>query len=374
MATNLPDLEFAERDAAVIEASVITAYEAIAERSLAPGDPVRLFLQAIAAIIAQQRSVIDFSAKMNVLSYSQDEYLDALGELVLGEGGRLEAQPALTTLRWVLSEARPTTYVIQQGTEVSGGGRIFVTAEQLNIPAGETVGEVSAMAQVAGTDGNGILPGQIRTVVNPLPFAPTVTNITETTGGANIEDDDNFRERIRLAPTAFSVAGPVGAYQFWTRSANQSIIDVAVEGNIDEPGRVYVRPLLEDGELPDSDVIEQVEDVLSRDDIRPLTDEVIVLSPDGVDYNIDVEYWIRTQDTGQAQTIQNRVEEAVAEYRRWQRRAIGRDINPDELVSRIIAAGAKRCVVNSPVFQVLDRTEVAQDVDTFVNYQGLEDA
>jgi hypothetical protein len=67
---NLPKIEFASKNVAQIEADIITLYEAIAERKLAPGDPVRLFLQAIAALIAQQRLLIDYAAKQNLLAYA----------------------------------------------------------------------------------------------------------------------------------------------------------------------------------------------------------------------------------------------------------------------------------------------------------------
>lgn len=56
MATfDLPDISFVETDASRVERDVITTYEAITEKSLYPGDPVRLFLESLAYLIAQQR-------------------------------------------------------------------------------------------------------------------------------------------------------------------------------------------------------------------------------------------------------------------------------------------------------------------------------
>lgn len=82
MINNLPQISFAELATSDIESSVITAYEAIAGRKLYPGDPVRLFLEAIALLIVQQRALIDYSAKQNLLAYSTNSYLDHLGVLV----------------------------------------------------------------------------------------------------------------------------------------------------------------------------------------------------------------------------------------------------------------------------------------------------
>ena len=58
---------------------------------------------------------------------------------------------------------------------------------------------------------------------------------------------------------------------------------------------------------------------------------------------------------------------------------IGKDINPSELIKRVIAAGAKRVTVTSPTFATVAETEVAHiamngsDPDVTVTYGGLED-
>lgn len=43
----------------------------------------------------------------------------------------------------------------------------------------------------------------------PLPFVQSVTNTTESSGGADTETDDAYRQRIRSAPESFSVAAPL---------------------------------------------------------------------------------------------------------------------------------------------------------------------
>jgi len=48
---NLPEVSFAERDAATIEANIITIYEAVSGRQLSPGDPVRLIISARPAFV-----------------------------------------------------------------------------------------------------------------------------------------------------------------------------------------------------------------------------------------------------------------------------------------------------------------------------------
>lgn len=367
---NLTPITFAEKSATDIKAAIITTYEAIADRTLAPGDPVRLLLESVASIIINQRTIIDFAGKQNLLSYAVDIYIDYVAELV----GviRLAAKPAITTIEFTLSTTQASVYTIPAGSQVSGGALVFSTTEDLNIPVGSLTGQVAAECTTAGTEGNDLLPGQIKTLVQPLPFVASAVNVTTSSGGAERETDDSMVERIRLAPSSFSVAGPRDAYIYWSLTANQAIIDVAVSSPT--PGVVDVRPLLENGEIPTSDVLDQVNDVLSADDIRPLTDNVQVQAPVASNYNIDVDYYIRSSDAQQAVTIQDNVDAAVNGYLLWQKLRIGRDINPDELNKRMLEAGAKRVIINSPVFTVLDETQVAQEGTVVVNYLGLEDA
>lgn len=365
---NLPAINFAEKSATEIRASIITATEAIIGRSLADGDPLRLFLESIATIIINQRSIIDFAAKQNLLSYVTDEYVDYLAELV--GVTRLAAKPAVTTIRFTLSTAQASVYTVPAGTLLNAGTLEFTTTEALEIPIGNTTGDVLAQCTTAGIIGNNLLPGQIKTLVNPLPFVQSAANITTSSGGAEIEGVESMVERIRLAPSSFSVAGPKDAYVFWALTANQSIIDVSV--STPTPGVVDVRPLLEGGSLPSTEVLDQVEAVLSADDIRPITDNVLVQSPDAVPYDVTVDYWIRTSDAASSATIQSAVQAAIDAYILWQKTKIGRDIIPDELIRRMIEAGAKRVTVTSPSYTVLSDTDVAQDGTVTVTYQGLE--
>lgn len=367
---NLPPISFAEKSPTLVEADIITTYEAIAGRTLASGDPVRLFLESVAAIIINQRAIIDFAAKQNLLSYAQGTYIGYLAELVGVE--RLPPQPAATTVQFTLSAAQGAVFTIPTGTQVAAGLLVFATIEDLDIPIGSTTGTVTAECTTAGIAGNDLLPGQIRTLVEPIAYVESVTNTTTSNGGAEEEGDESLVDRIRLAPASFSVAGPRDAYVYWALSANQGIIDVAVSSPT--PGKVDVRPLMEGGELPGQEVLDQVTAVLSADTVRPLTDDVQVQAPVASNYSVNVKYWLRSSDANKSATLQAAVEAAADGYVLWQKSVIGRDINPDELVQRMMEAGAKRVEITTPVFTVLDETEVAQETSVTAAYQGMEDA
>ena len=322
----LADIVFAEREPAVIERELINGYEQAyqlqygEERRLYPGDPIRLFLESVAFELIHQRQLIDYTGKMNLLAYSDGNYLDHLGAL-LGVT-RLPAQPALTTLKFTLSEAQIGASIVPAGTRATPGGSdiVFATVEAAAIPEGETVIDVPASCLILGAAGNGFLPGQVKKIVDPFPWQMSVENTTVTYGGTDIENDENFRERIQIAPESFSVAGARGAYEYWARTAHQGIIDVAVIGPPEiEPGNVEIYPLLEGGELPTQEILDVVYETCNAEDIRPLTDYVHVLTPVLVTYDLQVTYWIDRSRATQATIIQRAVEDAAQKWIAWQR-------------------------------------------------------
>lgn len=370
----LVDIVFAEKSADEIESKFITLYEQIAERTLARGDPVRLFLETITLIIIHQRSLIDYAAKQNLLAYAEGDYLDHLGALL--EVTRLDASHAMTTLKFTLSKAQTSTVIIPAGTRVSpgGGSMLFTTTKSAEIPAGDTETLITAQCAVSGSTGNGFVAGQLKKLVDPFPFEMSVTNTTTSYGGSDTENDENYRERIHIAPESFSVAGSREAYEYYARSAHQDIIDVAVVSAPDiAPGYVEIYPLMKGGELPSSEVLASVLSICNADDVRPLTDCVSAHAPEVVNYALNVKYYIDRAKATQSTELQSAVSEAVTGWVTWQRSKLGRDLNPSELNHRMIAAGAKRTEITSPSFCVLKAYELAIPSTVTVTFGGLED-
>lgn len=368
----LAPVNFLETDAETIRSQIITGFEKASGDTLAAGDPRRLFLLSIADVIIQQRTAINLAAQQNLLSYAQGGYLDALGQLLAVE--RMAESKAVTTIEFTLSQALGSVYTIPAGTQVTNGVVTFETDEDLLIPIGETTGEVSASCTVAGPVGNDYLAGQISTIVTPMTFVSGAQNTTITTGGADAESDQDFADRIRLAPNSFSVAGPEKAYVYHAKSVSPAIIDVKV--NSPTPGEVDVYVLLTDGTLPTEDTLEQIEDHLSDENIRPLTDYVVVKAPTASNYEIELHYWINQEDSSKAAQIQADVEAAVEQYRLWQQTKIGRDITPGKLLQLVFAAGASR-VDNSKLkpatWKKLEAMQVAQCTKVNVVYEGYKD-
>ena len=321
---HLPAVEFLETDAETIKAEIITGYEQASGRTLAAGDPVRLYLLSLAAVIIQQRTAVNLAAQQNLLSYAQDGYLDALGTLL--SVTRLSESKAVTTIKFTLSQALATVYTIPAGTEV------------------------------------------------PMTFVAKAENTTISTGGSEAESDESLAERIRLAPNSFSVAGPEKAYIYHAKSVSSSVLDVSVTSPT--PGEVDVYVLLAGGELPSQETLEQIAAYLSDETIRPLTDFVKVLAPKAVNYELELHYWISREDSSRAEQIKADVEKAVERYRVWQQGKIGRDILPARLIQYVMQAGASR--IDNPTmkpvdFQKLESDQVAQCTGVKIVYEGYKD-
>ncbi|MCX4355684.1 MAG: baseplate J/gp47 family protein [Oscillospiraceae bacterium] len=378
-----PDISFVDTNTETLVNNLIMSYEAFTGRTLYPADPARLFILWIADIIMQERIIINESAKQNVPRYAQGDYLDSLAEL-FKDTERLQAQPATTTLRFHISAVQPSAQVVPLGTRATINGEIiFETTETATIPPGELYADAAAKCITTeidpvtgkeitiGAKGNGFVAGQISQIVDLFPFYEEVENITTTDGGADKETDEAFYERLRDSMEAFSTAGPFGAYVYWAKTASARITDV--KPTSPEPGVVDIRILLENGEVPDDQMLQLVLDTVNADKVRPFTDYVQVSAPDIVNYNIDVTYYIPSQSESSTAIIQQNVKAALENFKKWQSEKMGRDINPSKLSEMLMSAGIKRLEIRAPAFTQIEDNAVAILKTENVIYGGVED-
>lgn len=373
---DLPDVSFIENDTLDnMRARMVANFEAEYKRltgkqiSLSMSDPNRIILYAHALELYQVEQYVDRAGKQDLLKYSYGEFLDNLGA---GRGViRKQPAPAETILRFTASGTRTSAIGIPEGTQVTNGDLLyFETKEYAEIQAGEMYVDIRAVCTENGIEGNGQLPGQLDTMVDLIPYIGSVENITESSEGADLETDERLAERIYLAPSGYSVAGPDDAYVYWVKTYSQAVGDVNISSP--NPVEVQIRFLMSDGSLPTQTIMEGLEQYLKNGNIRPLTDKVTVLAPEVCEFDLDVNYYINQSDQAKAATIQGKVAQAITEYVQWQTYTIGRDINPSELIKRIVGAGAKRVEVVSPVFVTVPDTSVARVGKHTITYGGIE--
>ena len=376
-----PDIEFLETDTETVISSMIALYEEMQRAAgrdnykVRPGSPERVFISWMAAIIVQQRTLINETAKMNVPRYAakseNEEYLDSLAE-IFKDTQRLPASPASATFRFYISEPQQQSTIIPAGTRISFDGVIiFATSEVLEIRAGETSGEVEAVCTQPGTVGNGLVAGQVKEVVDLFDHYQKAENITTTSGGAEKEDNESYYERMRDSMESFSTAGPINGYIYWTKTVSPAVLDVAVTSP--EACYVDVRVILRDGQEATEAVLKEIEEALNASDIRPLTDIVTVSAPETVDFSVDATFWIAQPNRESAAAIEREVRAAVDNFIIWQTSKMGRDINPSYLTKLMMDAGAKRVEVRQPTFQSVADIAVGKLKSKSVLNGGLED-
>ena len=190
----LPDVSFIDDDINLdgIQKQMLQDYqdkymeETGEETVLDRGEPIALILYACSVQIYQMYMYVDRAGKQNLLKYAFGAFLDNLAALKGIE--RTAAKPATVTMRFTLSEAQTGAIAIPAGTRVTDGEAYFTTDKYAEIKAGETTVDVACTSIETGVDLNGIHEGAIQTLVDPIPYIESVTNITETDGGADPDD------------------------------------------------------------------------------------------------------------------------------------------------------------------------------------------
>ena len=360
-------ISFVETDSAVIYTTVINKLMDYCNEALYPGDERRIFGEALVAVLVSMYNEFNDKMKQRTLRYARGLVLDAIGER-LGVV-RLQPASASATFRFTASAVMTSNIVIPAGTRITTDGSVyFETQEVASLQAGNAYVDVLGVCTEGGSIHNWYTVGTISTLVDLIPYISRAVNITESTGGDDgepytTEGDDRLRERIRLAPSTLSTAGPESAYRYFVLSADPDIIDVAIDCPHDEPNTVNIYPLMKNGELPDPSTLQKILDVLDED-VRPMTDLVQAFVPDAIEYDVEIKYYCTKDDeAATVQTIES-VGGSIDQYNKWQTTVLARDINPDQLRRFLLAptsgTGALRVDVISPTFLELHKWQVAK--------------
>lgn len=363
MALPVPNL--INRDSATIIAEMKADYEARTGRTLEPAQVEMLLINAFAYRELLVRNQIQDAGLQNLIEYARFPMLDHLGAL-LGVV-RLPSQAAQTTLLLTLVSGHGDV-VIPQGLRVSSNdGRVnFELIEDTTVLAANNTISVTAIAMVNGLLGNSYAIGAISTILDPQPYLSTASNTTVSEGGTDEESDAQLRDRIKLAPSAFSNAGSYKAYEFWTKSVTPLIIDVTVTNDTYKsgdtipsgkvigdsiPGTVKIFPLVEGLAVTPPEILTAVGTVLNADKIRPLTDTVIVASPTAVSTNITVGLVIYEGQV--VEDIINIVQANLEAFRNGRRKLLGQDIVIDQIKAIAVIDGVYKANVTAPATDLI---------------------
>lgn len=306
--------------------------------------------------------------KGELLPTSTGTNLDNLAPLVGVE--RMAAGKATAVVRFTLSAVRTSATSIPEGTQArTNEKQYFKTTKYAEIPAGELSVDVEVVADEAGSGSDGVLVGEISTLVDPIPYVASVSNISASSGGTDVENDDSFTRRIHYAPSIFSTAGPADSYEYFAESWRTDVSGTKIV--CEEGYTIHIYFLMNDGRLPTEEECRGMEDYFTTVK-KPMGDLVLCHAPEEVPYDIGLTYYIASSNVKSAVTIQENVEKAVQDYQTWQRK-IGRDIDSSELIMRVREAGAKRPKLTGPVDTKISETQVAKLNSCKITYGGIED-
>jgi phage-related baseplate assembly protein len=369
-------IQFVAENPSAILSDLKLRYEQIAGRQLSDADPEMHVLSAIAYRLSLTHAAVNHTANQNLLRYATGAALEEIGYLFAVT--RLSARGAGVTLQFT-SDTAVTSRVIPAGTRVRSlnGAAIFETLFAITVPDAATAGAVSitqtvlAECTTPGAIGNGYEIGDVNTMVSPIAFVTDVRNTDESGGGVEEESDDELRERIALAPSRYSVAGPRDAYAFFAKSAHPGIVDVAVTNPV--PGQVNLYPLMLGGQLPSSAVLAAVLATCNDDKVRPMNDTVVVEAPVAVPFAIVV--GIELRKSADPLTTALRAQVGLEDWVGERRNKLGSDIVRSQLIAAASVPGmVYRATVLSPSSDIiLQPHEVGVNTGVTVNITGISD-
>lgn len=161
---------------------------------------------------------------------------------------------------------------------------------------------------------------------------------------AVMESDNEFRARIQLAPEGYTTAGSEGSYAFHALSADADVKDV--QPTSPNPGDVVVFVLSRTGNGSASQsLLDKVNAALTKEEVRPLTDNVSVQSAQIVTYSIVAELVLLPGPD--SEVVRQAAVDAVTAYAEGQRR-IGYDVTLSGLYRALHQSGVQNVRLSTP--------------------------
>ena len=213
-------------DAQAWKQRLVTWFESATGRTLYPMQVEMLLIETLAYAMSVLGEEGQMVAEQHLVALADIAGLERLGPNRATP--RLPEAKARTTLRFSIAAPQAESVLVPQGTRVSAGGQVvFTTLSPAVIAIGATTADVTAEAETAGISGNAFLAGQINIMLDPVAGV-VAANLTESSGGADIEDTELYRLRLANAFERISTGGSFAWYRETAIGISSAIIDVAI--------------------------------------------------------------------------------------------------------------------------------------------------
>ena len=185
---------------------------------------------------------------------------------------------------------------------------------------------------------------------------------------AIMESDEDLRRRALLAPEAYSVAGPEGAYISHALGASGDVLDASCTSPA--PGDVLVTVLSRlNGGVASAALLAAVNASVSAEDVRPLTDHVIVAAAQVLQYQIRARIFTFAGPDSSVVLLEARRRldaYVLASFR------LGRDITRAGIIAALAVDGVQDVDLISPAANVVcSRLQAARCTSIEIEHAGL---
>ncbi len=187
---------------------------------------------------------------------------------------------------------------------------------------------------------------------------------------AVMESDNDLRRRALLAWESLSTAGPSGAYIYHALSADASVKDASATSPT--PGQVVVTVLGRTGDgTPSAPTLAAVDAALSAENVRPLTDQVVVQAPTISTYQIVATVYLYP---GPDSAVVLASVQASAEKFAEDRHRLGADVSLSGVYAALHLPGVQRVELTNPTASlVVGPTEAAFCTLVQISFGGRDD-
>lgn len=192
-----------------------------------------------------------------------------------------------------------------------------------------------------------------------------------TTGApAVMEEDDDFRARIVLAPEKFAAAGPELAWVGHAKDASASVLDASATSPA--RGEVLISVLSRDGDgTASASLLDAVRAIVTDKKIRPLGSLVTVASASLKPFAVTARLWTFA---GPDATLVLATARAALDAYLVKSRKLGRNITLSGLSAALTVEGVQRVVLDAPIAEIVcDPTQAASCTAITIIHAGYDE-
>ena len=326
------ELHYIAYDPEAMWTDMMMAYIEAGGDVLYPGDEKEILLRGVQQILFLAFAGVDNALRMDTLRYALRDYLDIYGQK--RNCYRIEAAAATATVQ-ITFGATGEVRTIPAGTPLTQDGEtLFTLVEDVAQTGYAGTATAEIICSRTGSVGNGLLSGAEMQFLIPQDGVISVFCTVSASGGKEREDDETYRERIRVYGLTRLTTGPETQYEAMAMEVTNEILD-ANAINLGG-GNVGIYLLLKSETGADA-ILQEVADRLNGESVRPLTDNVTVARATPVTYTLNIQYSVSPQSNAESALAA-----ALQEYQKWQDQTIGQTFNPDKLMALLYQAGAIR--------------------------------